>query len=1583
MISSSFKKTFVYFSLFSLISETVYPAAVLAENYLKDKRITKSISGNGDGTPIADAAGGMVDKYTGDFHYSVPLMNVPGPNGENVDISASYHGGIRADERASWIGLGWDYNPGEITRQLVGAPDDYTGQDILRSYILPFSTSGVFQPIKTYGPFYYDKIATSNSNPYGYIPANISGANAAVRGCDEIAIENPYDYWNYKSVVSACNAINYYGVPTHFGKPSATYAAAAYDKYYVTGPNISGKLHPYTFTNVLLYKAGSAPSTYTKPDKTQFYFDNSTNKNILTKGDAPSDNRIKSGYFVKHYTNADINYTSTSTNCILFKNNTQIGFLDYRTIIGGARRPSADFDPNGIGGIEVTDPNGLTYHYSLPVYNQHELNKELDINANDISLGSSNVTGFAVNYKYYKYATSWKLTAITGPDYQDANNNYIADEGDTGYWIAYNYSLWNNFHLWSSSFFNANEQLNPTRTNIEFLKLSGFVSPSFKKTFSINQGQSQIYYLNYIQTSTHIAFFVKDQRLDEHSYEKVLNSSASPDALLKLSKIILLRNEDKNLLLNSTNWSTATVDSRFNPYLFSACDVNLIHIQKYNLNKAQIDQKSLKTIEFNTDYSLCKMLYNNINNSFTTSAFSTSIPGTYSMVDAFEEINNFSDVVYRYYDKTTSSSTDSNNSGKLTLNEIISYEDGYKKVFPSYLFDYDKTNKNPNYDPDKADLWGYYKSDYNGPGCSHFCTYTSAKDADVWSLKEVTTPTGGKIKIEYEGDEYSAEGYTDDPWGDYTSIGLINQPYLIYPLKSMSLGSSWNSSKFEYNDYASVWSDYTGTGATTAGVANILNKLVVPSLDACNVYLGTPIIPGGLSIMVYYTGLISSWSSSTSGNNTLFDFYCFRPSSTSTPGYDVKPNIASNCNGYGNQITSAYNKSNGYGYAIMRFNKLYGGGTRIKSVTINDPANGDNYKQSYSYQGGYCPVVPKPCSMSPETEMTTNMLWQNLKLFLPEGPGSNVGYSTITVKNIDKYGNNNGYTEYKYNNSVIQNPIQSNASMSQSPIVLSNCSPFSSCSNNMPPYSIKHSLQRDFWINSVFSNGQIKKLGKLASVESFNNSSTTVFKTSYDYDISKYISERYYSNFDQSISIGFSWPCFNATGPGTNSVSVTCHDYDNYHYNNWNYNYSCFLSKVTKEVDGIVTTILYDRNPDTGDIMTTTTSGSNFGIVTSNKTYAYLINSKLSFKASNEQYKNQVLLPDIINSEKRDYGSPGVGYLTGEKKFHYSDTFNYREYNTSSGYYENNIEVKNWLNGIRAYERLLDDNTPIAAGSPKYRRVSKNSLFNSDNALLEAKGLNDRIGATKLGYNNTLKLASISNANYNSFTFSSYEDEQTVATNVKHFGGEVKGIQFKKDVDFSSWTTSGPVPTSIILPHTGFYFAKVPPYTNGPTFTSQNFETARTYQAKVWVHKNSPAGAKLAIVITGTDISNNPLWQYADVSRNNSNNITVGDWVLMSVELTAGYVDLTKPHSMNVFVLNTSTTSNAYFDDFAVHPVDAPITGNVYDERTGRLIASLDDENYASYFNYDEAGRIISTYKETRSYGKILVSEKEYHNSRP
>jgi hypothetical protein len=68
----------------------------------------------------------LVNLFTGDFSYNIPLLDVGG-----YPINIYYNGGISPDQEASWVGLGWNINPGNINRNMRGIPDDFNGKDIL------------------------------------------------------------------------------------------------------------------------------------------------------------------------------------------------------------------------------------------------------------------------------------------------------------------------------------------------------------------------------------------------------------------------------------------------------------------------------------------------------------------------------------------------------------------------------------------------------------------------------------------------------------------------------------------------------------------------------------------------------------------------------------------------------------------------------------------------------------------------------------------------------------------------------------------------------------------------------------------------------------------------------------------------------------------------------------------------------------------------------------------------------------------------------------------------------------------------------------------------------------------------------------------------------------------------------------------------------------------------------------------------------------------------------------------------------------------------------------------------------------
>ena len=69
----------------------------------------------------------MVDMFSGDFNYNLPLLDV-----EGYPINIAYHSGINTDQEASWVGLGWNINPGVISRNMRGLPDDFAGENVVK-----------------------------------------------------------------------------------------------------------------------------------------------------------------------------------------------------------------------------------------------------------------------------------------------------------------------------------------------------------------------------------------------------------------------------------------------------------------------------------------------------------------------------------------------------------------------------------------------------------------------------------------------------------------------------------------------------------------------------------------------------------------------------------------------------------------------------------------------------------------------------------------------------------------------------------------------------------------------------------------------------------------------------------------------------------------------------------------------------------------------------------------------------------------------------------------------------------------------------------------------------------------------------------------------------------------------------------------------------------------------------------------------------------------------------------------------------------------------------------------------------------
>ncbi|MEP1490171.1 MAG: thrombospondin type 3 repeat-containing protein [Algibacter sp.] len=88
-------------------------------------------------TPIGTSD--MVNLSTGDFNYNIPIMDVGG-----YPLNLAYDSGVTMDQEASWVGLGWNLNVGQINRQVRGIPDDFKGDEMIyENNVKPNVTVGI------------------------------------------------------------------------------------------------------------------------------------------------------------------------------------------------------------------------------------------------------------------------------------------------------------------------------------------------------------------------------------------------------------------------------------------------------------------------------------------------------------------------------------------------------------------------------------------------------------------------------------------------------------------------------------------------------------------------------------------------------------------------------------------------------------------------------------------------------------------------------------------------------------------------------------------------------------------------------------------------------------------------------------------------------------------------------------------------------------------------------------------------------------------------------------------------------------------------------------------------------------------------------------------------------------------------------------------------------------------------------------------------------------------------------------------------------------------------------------------------
>lgn len=345
-----------------------------------------------------------------------------------------------------------------------------------------------------------------------------------------------------------------------------------------------------------------------------------------------------------------------------------------------------------IGGYVITAQDGTNYHYALPVYDYDVRTEVFD---------ATNELKKSVMTRKQAFANTWLLTAITYADYIDRNNNGLADDGDWGGWIKFDYGKHEDQYQWRSPW-------------------QGTKMDPEEKSKSYSQGTKQLYYLNSIETRSHVALFLKSVRSDGRS-----KNGKSP---LKLDEIVLLDKEYYKKLTRPVG------SGGFGMPSFS--------------------------------------------NQITNVCLSSHFVGT--GVRDFVNSNAHKRILFTYAtsgNELCPGTPNSLSGGKLTLVRLTSLGRGSDtRLVPDYKFEY---GYNPSYGEHLWDGWGFY----NPAGTSAGNTHKASQDnlhGTAWSLTKITTPLGSEIEITYERDDYaSVSGGTIPSTTTYTSDtnlsdGLVN-----------------------------------------------------------------------------------------------------------------------------------------------------------------------------------------------------------------------------------------------------------------------------------------------------------------------------------------------------------------------------------------------------------------------------------------------------------------------------------------------------------------------------------------------------------------------------------------------------------------------------------------------------------------------------------------------------------------------------------------------------------------------------------------------------------------------------------------
>ncbi|MEQ1676016.1 MAG: hypothetical protein ABL876_04925, partial [Chitinophagaceae bacterium] len=280
------------------------------------------------------------------------------------------------------------------------------------------------------------------------------------------------------------------------------------------------------------------------------------------------------------------------------------------------------------------------------------------------------------------------------------------------------------------------------------------------------------------------------------------------------------------------------------------------------------------------------------------------------------------------------------------------------------------------------------------------------------------------------------------------------------------------------------------------------------------------------------------------------------------------------------------------------------------------------------------------------------------------------------------------------------------------------------------------------------------------------------------------------------------------------------------------------------------------------------------------------------------------------------------------------------------------------------------DNKWIAANEMTY--------FNSKGLEVENKDALNRYSAAVFGYLESMPIAVASNSQYREVAYDGFEDYGFVLDCSSDTCNNAGHFNFRKTLNGNT------VDTSRLYAHSGKYSLKVNgsatinktvytgttpviftidnagQYLLGSNELSKGFSPipGKKYVLSFWVKDGTPRDATTTVqaTVNGTGLINSLLkWP------------VVEGWKRVEAQFVL-------PALSTSFTLQLQSSGVVYFDDIRLHPFDGQMKSFAYDPSSQRLMGEMDENNFATFYEYDDEGILIRVKKETER-GIMTIKE--------